>query len=89
MIKKVNGCANNLEKLLTRNISKHVSCGCSMSTIWVFRNIKNKHSLYCGEDSIKTACISLLEHAENVINFDKKKTLPLTEKERAKNKMLL
>ena len=51
-----------------------------MSTIWTFDNIENKHSLYCGEDRKKKFCISLREHATNVIKFEKKKMLPLTKK---------
>ena len=51
-----------------------------MSTIWTFDNIENKHSLYCGEDRMKKFCISLREHATNVIKFKKKKMLPLTKK---------
>ena len=50
-----------------------------MSTIWAFDNIENKHTLSCGEDAS-----SLSEHAINVINFEKKKVLPLTKKKRAK-----
>ena len=53
-----------------------------MSTIWVFDNIENKHTLYCEEDCLKTFYTSLREDATNVINFEKKKKmLPLTEKE--------
>ena len=53
----------------------------SMSTIWAFDNIENKHTLYRGEDCMKTFCTSLREHATNVIDFEKKKMLPLTKKE--------
>ena len=38
-----------------------------MSPIWAFDDIKNKHSLYRGEDCMKK-------------NFEKKKMLLLTEK---------
>ena len=51
-----------------------------MSTIWVFDSLKNKHSFYRG-DYMKKFCIYLREHAVDVINFEKKKMLPLTEKE--------
>ena len=51
----------------------------SMSTIWAFDNIENKHTLSCGEDAS-----SLSEHAINVINFEKKKVLPLTKKKELK-----
>ena len=49
-----------------------------MSTIWAFDNIKKKHTLYLGEDCMKTFFKSLREHATNVIHFEKKKMLPLT-----------
>ena len=51
-----------------------------MSTIWAFDNIENKHTLHRGEDCMKKFCTSLREHATNVINFEKKKILPLTKK---------
>ena len=52
-----------------------------MSTIQNFDNIGNKHTLYRGEDCIKNFCTSLREHATNLINFEKKKLLPLTKKD--------
>ena len=50
-----------------------------MSTIWAFDNIENKHTLYCWEDCMKNFC-TLRKHATNIINFEKKKMLPLTKK---------
>ena len=52
-----------------------------MPIIWAFDNIKNKHTLYHGTDCMKKFCTSLREHATNVINFEKKKILPLTKKQ--------
>ena len=52
-----------------------------MSTIWAFDNIEHKHTLYNGDDCMKKLCTSLKEHATNVINFEKKTMIPLTEKE--------
>ena len=68
------------KKSSTTKIGQHIPCGYSMPTIWAFDGIKNKHSLYRGEDRMKKFCISLREHAADVINFEKKKMLPLTEK---------
>ena len=50
-----------------------------MSTIWAFDHIENKHTLYRGKDCIKKFWESLREHAKNIIDFDKKKMLPLKE----------
>ena len=44
-----------------------------MSTIWPFYYKENKHTLYRGKDSFKRFCDSLREHAENIIDFEKKK----------------
>ena len=50
-----------------------------MSTIWPY-NIGNKHTLYRGEHCIKNFC-TLRRHAKNIIDFQKKKMLPLTKEE--------
>ena len=50
-----------------------------MSTRWASDNIENKHTL-CGEDCMKKFCTSLGEHTTKVINYKKKKMLPLTKK---------
>ena len=60
------------------NIGGDIPCRYSMSTIWAFDNMENNHSLYRGEYCIKKFCISLGEHAPDVINFEKKKMLLLT-----------
>ena len=52
-----------------------------MSTIWGFDHIENKYTLYHGKDCIQKICTSLREHAKNVIDFEKKKMLPLTKEE--------
>ena len=42
---------------------------------------KKKDSSYRGEDSMKKFCESLREHTKNIIDFEKKKMLPLTKEE--------
>ena len=39
---------------------------------------KNKRKVYRGEDCMKKFCESLREHALNIINFEKKNIIPLT-----------
>ena len=56
LIKKINGCANNPEKSSTPKIGEHIPCGYSMSTIWAFDHIENKHTLYRGKDCMKKFC---------------------------------
>ena len=55
-----------------------------MSKIWTFNHIENKYPLYHGKDCVRKFCKSLREHAKNIIDFEKKKMLPLTKEERCK-----
>ena len=78
LIKKIDVCANNPEKSSTANTNKHIPCGYSMSTIWAFNHIGNKHTLYRWEDCMKKFCESLTKHAKNIIDFEKKRRTKIT-----------
>ena len=45
-----------------------------------FHHIENKHILYRGKYCMKKFCDSLKELAKKIIDFEKKKMLPLTRK---------
>ena len=77
----IDGCTNNPEKYSTTKIGEHIPCGYSVSTIWGFDHIEDKHTLYRGKDCMKKFCTSLREQAKKIINFEKKKMLPLTKEE--------
>ena len=62
LIKKVDGCKNNPEKLSTTKVAEHIFCGCSMSAIQTFDVIKNKFDAYRDKDFMKKICESLREH---------------------------
>ena len=81
LIKKVKRCANNPENSSTTKIGEHIPCEYSMSTIWAFDHIENKHTLYRGNDCMKKFYESLREHAKNIIDFERKKMLSLTKEE--------
>ena len=81
LIRKIDGCANNPEKSSTTKIDKHIHCRYSKSTIWGFDYLEDKHMLYRGKDCMKKFCTSLREHAKNIIDFEKRKMLPLTKEE--------
>ena len=51
----MNGCKNNPEKSSTK-VSEHIPSGFSMSTIWSFKDIKNKHDVYRGKEYMKKFC---------------------------------
>ena len=52
-----------------------------MSTICEFDDKINKHDIYRGEDCLKKFCECLKNHAMEIINFEKKKIIPLTSRE--------
>ena len=81
LIKKVDGCKNIPEKSSITKISEHVPCLYSMSTTWTFDGIENNYDVYRGEDYMKKVCESLNDHIMKIINFKKKKVIPLTSKE--------
>ena len=80
LIKKTDECANNPDNSSTRKIGEHIPGRYSMSTTWAFDHKENKHTLYCGKDCMKQYCESLRENAKNIIDFKKKKMLPITNK---------
>ena len=82
LIRKIDGCASNPEKSSTTKIGENIPCGYSMSKIWRFYHIENKHTLYHGKDHIKKFCDSLREHAKKyIIDFEKKNMLSLIKEE--------
>ena len=57
LIKKVDGCKNNPEKLSTIKVVKigeHIPCGYSMSLIWTSDSIENKYDVYRRKDFMKS-----------------------------------
>ena len=81
LTKKIDGCKNNPNISSTTKVGDHIPCNCSMSTIWGFDHIENKHSFYRGKDSMKQFCKSLKEDEKSIIDFEKKKILPLPKRE--------
>ena len=81
LINKIDGCANNLDNSSTIKNGEHIPCLYSMSTIWAFDHIENKHTLYPGKYCMKKFWESLWEQRKNIIDFEKKKMLLLTKEE--------
>ena len=81
LIKKIDECPNDPENSSTTKIGEHIPCGYLMSTIWGFDHIEDVHTLHHGKDCMKKFCSSLREHAKNIIDFEKKKMIPLTKKQ--------
>ena len=81
LIKEIDSCKNNPEKSSTTKIGKHISCGCSIPAIWAFDHVKNRHSLYHGEDCMESFCESLREHAKSLVDSAKKKNVTVNKTE--------
>ena len=77
LIRKIYSCADNPEKSSVTKIGENIPWGYSRPTVWGFDHVENKHTFY---DCMKTFCASLRKHVKNIIDFEKKKILPLTEK---------
>ena len=75
-------CQNNPNESSTTEINKHIPSGYSIFTHCSFNRAKNKLNYYRGKDCIKKFCKDLREHASKIINFEKKKMIPLTTEEK-------
>ena len=62
-------------------MNKHTPSGYSLFTHCSFDKTKNKLDYYKGKDCMKKFCKNLKEHATKIINYEKKKVIPLTIKE--------
>ena len=81
LLEKISTCYNNPKESSITETNKHTSSGYSLFTHCSFDKTKNKLDYYGGEDCIKKLCLDLREHATKIINYEKKKMIPLTKKE--------
>ena len=81
LIKRIDACNYNSEKLSTTKVGEHIPCRYSMSMIWPFDGIENNHNVNGGQDCIKKFFEFLRADAMKKINFEKKKMIPLTNKQ--------
>ena len=82
LLEKMSTCQNNPNESSTTEINKHTPSGYSLFTHCSFDKSKNKLDHYRGKDCMKKFCKDLREHATKIINYEKKKTIPLTMKEK-------
>ena len=81
LLEKMSTCQNNPNKSSTTKINKHTPSGYSIFTHCSFDESKNKLNYYRGDDCMKKFCEDLKTHANKIINYKKKKMMPLTTKE--------
>ena len=75
-------CINNPNESSSAKINKHAPLGYSIFTSCSFDESKNKLNYYRGKDCMKKFCKDLKEHATRIINYEKKKIVPLTKEEK-------
>ena len=81
LLEKISTCENNSNESSTTKINKHTPSDYSIFTSCSFDELKNKLNYYRGKDCMKTFCKDLREHATKIINYEKKKMVPLTTKD--------
>ena len=85
MIKRLDECKDNFERSFTKGVGEHIPCEYLMSMVWTFDGIANNHNVYRGHDCLKKFCESFGENAINLINFENKKIIPLTNEHKVSN----
>ena len=82
LLEKMSTCQNNPNKSSTTEINKHTPSVYSIFTHCSFDKTKNKLDYYRGKDCMKKFCEDLRTHATKIINYEKKKMIPLTTEEK-------
>ena len=81
LLEKISTCYNNPKESSTTEINKHTPSGNSLFTHCSFDKTKTKLDYYRDEDCMKKFCLDLREHAIKLIIYEKKKMIPLRNKE--------
>ena len=82
LLEKISTCQNNPNESSTTEINKHTPSGYSLFAHGSFDKPKNKLDYCRGQDCMKKFCKDLRTHATKIINYKKKKMIPLTIKEK-------
>ena len=82
LLEKMSTCINNPNESSTTKINKHTPSGYSIFTHCLFDKSKNQLNYYRGRDCMKKFSKDLREHVSKIINYEKKKMIPLTTEEK-------
>ena len=82
LLEKTSTSENNPNESFTTEINKHTPSGYSIFTNCSFDQPKYKLNYYRGKDCMKKFCEDLRTHATKIINYEKKKMIPLTIEEK-------
>ena len=83
---KTESCQNNPQESYTERKAIHEACGYSLNLVTSYDSIKNTHNYYRGKDCVKKLCKDLKDQVMEIINYEKKKMIPLTDDEKRKYK---
>ena len=79
LLEKMHSCQNNPEKSYTEKKTKHTTSGYSLFTNYSFHSTENKLDCYRGKDCMERFCKNLKNHATEIIKYEEKEMIPLTE----------
>ena len=82
LLEKMITCQNIPNKSSTTKIDKHTPSGYSIFTSCSFDESKNKIHYYRGDDCMKEFCKDLRDHTMKIVNYEKKRMVPLTTEEK-------
>ena len=82
LLEKITICRNNPEKSSATKINRHTPSGFFVFTDCSFDAAISKLNYYRGKDCMKVFCKILKEHVIIIINYEKKKIVPLTKEEK-------
>ena len=81
LLKKVRSCQNNPENSYTEKKVEHKPSGHARCSICSFDETKSRRYFYRGKDCIEKFCKGLKELGTEIINFEEKEMIPLSNKE--------
>ena len=81
LLPKMNACQNNLEKSYTKWKAKHKTSGWATIVKCSFDATKDRYDYYREIDCIEKLCKRLKDYAMEIINYEEKEIISLTDKE--------
>ena len=81
LLEKMYSCQNNPERSYTEKKTKHTPFGHSILSSCSLDPTKNRLDCYKGEDYMEMFCKDFREHATEIINYEKKEIIRLTNEE--------
>ena len=82
LLEKMSTCINNPNESSTTEINKHTPSVYSIFSHCSFDVSKNKLNYYRKDDCMNKFCEDLREHVTKIINYEKKRMIPLTTEEK-------